>query len=82
MNRLPASKAREKLADILNEVSVRGDRVVLHRHGKDVAAVVPIEDLRLLEELEDRLDLDAAREALREPGASIPWSALKEKVGL
>ena len=57
-------------------------KTVLHRHGKDVAAVVPIEDLRLLEELEDRLDLDAAREALREPGASIPWSALKEKVGL
>lgn len=82
MNRLPASKAREKLADILNEVSVRGDRVVLHRHGKDVAAVIPVEDLRLLEELEDRFDIEAAREALREPGERIPWATLKKKVGL
>ena len=33
--------------------------------GKELAAVVPIEDVKLLEESEDRLDFEAAREALK-----------------
>ncbi len=77
MTRIPASKAREQFADILNDVSFRGERVVLHRHGKDVAAIVSVEDLALLEELEDRYDVEAARAALGEPGANIPWDQLK-----
>lgn len=80
--RLPASKARERLADVLNEVSVRGDRVVLERHGKDVAAVISIEDLELLELLEDRYDVERSRAALADSDERIPWSAVKEKLGL
>ena len=82
MERVPASKARARLAEIINQVSVRGDRVVLHRHGKDVAAVVPVEDLRLLEALEDRLDIDAAREALAESDERLPWEQVKASLGL
>lgn len=77
MTRIPASKAREQFADILNDVSFRGERVVLHRHGKDVAAIVSVEDLALLEELEDRYDTEAACAALDEPGANIPWDQIK-----
>lgn len=80
--RLPASKARERLADVLNEVSVRGDRVVLERHGKDVAAVISIEDLQLLELLEDRYDLELSKAALAESDERIPWSVVKERLGL
>ena len=82
MQRIPARDAREKLADILNRVSMRGDRIVLHRHGKDVAAVVSVDDLRLLESLEDHLDVEAAREALSEPGERIPWEEVKARLGL
>ena len=82
MERVPASKAREQLADILNRVSVRGDRVVLHRHGKDVAALVPVEDLRLLQALEDRLDVEAVREALAESDERLPWKEVKASLGL
>lgn len=66
MNRVTASKVREDLSDTLNRVAYGRERVILHRRGKDVAAVVPIEDLRLLEALEDRIDLDDARKALAE----------------
>ena len=38
-------------------VAYKGERIVLERHGKDVAALVSVEDLELLEELEDRTDL-------------------------
>jgi len=80
--RIPATEAREKLADILNDVAFRGERVVLERHGKSVAAVVSVEDLELLERLEDELDLDAARKAIAEKGARIPWKRLKAEMGL
>lgn len=81
-SRLPASKAREKFADILDEVSVRGDRVVLDRHGKAVAAVIPISDLEMLEDLEDRYDIESARESLSESDERIPWERVKATLGL
>lgn len=70
MTRLPASKVRTELADTLNRVAYGGERIVLHRRGKDVAVLVPLADLELLRALEDRLDNEAADEALGEPGAS------------
>jgi prevent-host-death family protein len=82
VNRIPASKARERLAEILNDVSGRGDRVILHRHGKDVAAVIPVDDLALLEALEDRYDVEAARAALAESDERVAWSDLKKELGL
>jgi prevent-host-death family protein len=82
MHRFPASEARKQLAGILNRVSVGGERVVLHRHGQDVAAVVPVQDLELLEALEDRLDLETAREALEEPGPRVSLAELKAELGL
>jgi prevent-host-death family protein len=66
MAHLPASKAREEFADTLNRVAFGKERVVLRRRGKEIAAVVPMADLRLLEELEDRIDLVDARAALAE----------------
>ncbi len=82
MTRLPASKAREQFADVINRVTYRGERVVLERRGKGVAALVPVEDLELLEALEDRLDVAAARAALAEKGPNIPWSRLKAELGI
>ena len=75
--RVPATKARERLAEVLNEVSVRGDRVILERHGKDVAAVISMADLELLELLEDRYDLELVKTALAESNERIPWDKVK-----
>lgn len=50
--------ARAALADLVNRVAYRGERVVLTRHGKAVAAIVSAEDLELLDRLRGRrLDL-------------------------
>jgi prevent-host-death family protein len=80
LSRIAASEAREKFATILNEVAFGGERVLLHRHGKDVAAVVPIEDLELLEALEDKMDLDTVRKALAEKGSRVKWKELRKKL--
>ena len=60
----------------------RGQRFIVQRRGKDVAALVPLEDLDALERLEDEADLRAAREALAEPGPNIPWEKVKADLGL
>jgi len=84
MVRKPVSEARKDLSETLNRVRYKGERIVLHRRGKDVAALVPVEDLALLEELEDRVDLEAAREALLEASekGTVSWDDVKKKLGL
>lgn len=56
------------------------------RRLEDLAALVPVEDHTLLEELEDRLDYEAAEEALAEMRAKgekpIPWEQVKAELGL
>jgi prevent-host-death family protein len=65
MERVAASKAREDFADVLNKVAFGRSRIVLHRRGRDLVAVVPMADLeRLLEDERDLNDLDAARQKL------------------
>jgi prevent-host-death family protein len=81
MGSMAASEAREKFADTLNRVAYGRERVVLERHGKPAVALVPIEDLELLQALEDRADLADARAALAEGGA-VPWEQIKSQLGL
>jgi prevent-host-death family protein len=81
MSKVSTVEARDQLSTIINRAAFGKERVVLTRRGKELAAVVPIEDVKLLEELEDRLDLEAAREALKEEG-SIPWEKVKAELGL
>jgi prevent-host-death family protein len=78
------SEAREAFSTTVNRVAFGGERVVLTRHGKRVAAVVPIEDLELLESLEDAVDVEAARRILTEGTEAdwVDWSDVKARLGL
>jgi prevent-host-death family protein len=58
--------AKEQFADIINRVTHTKERVILTRRGKEIAAIIPLEDLILLQESEDRHDLREAIEALKE----------------
>ena len=80
MTTLPISDAREHLADLGNRVSLRGERIVVERRGKNLFALVPVEDLELLEQIEDRLDLETIRRRLAEPTVSL--GKLKKELGL
>ena len=66
MGHPPAGKTREEFADANNRAAFGNERIVLRRRGRAIAAVVPIDDLRLLEDLDDRGDLVDARAALAE----------------
>jgi len=74
------SEAREHLADLGNRVALEGERIVVERRGKDLFALVPVEDVELLERMEDEMDLEAIRRAKDEP--SRPWEEVKAELGL
>lgn len=78
MTRLNVSKAREEFPEIVNRAAYGKERTIVSRRGKDLAAVIPIEDLRLLERLAqeemDRIDIEDARAALKEAEEKGPIS--------
>jgi prevent-host-death family protein len=86
MTRLAVSKAHEDFSDTLDRVAKERERIVLHRGGKDVAVLVPLEDLALLEELEDRLDAEDFRAAKeeweREGRQTIPLDEVVKELGI
>ena len=73
--------ARNNLAEVINRVAYAGDRVILRRRSKSVAAVVSMEDLALLQALEDQADVNAAIKARKEKGA-VPLEKVKARLGM
>ena len=81
---LPASQARARFSEVVNRAAFGRQRVVLTRRGKPFAAVVPIEHLALLEEMEDRADAEDYRAALEAARGkpTVKWEDLKKELGL
>ena len=84
MTRITANELEKNLQSTLELVVKRGERIILKKKGRDVAALVPLADLRVLKRLqkEDILDLEMARKALREPGPNVPLSNIRKRLGL
>ena len=76
--------ARSGLAELLNRVAYGKERLVITRHGREVAAIVPVEDLRLADRLRKFVARkDVARSlADLDAGRAAPWTKLREELGL
>jgi prevent-host-death family protein len=81
MTKLTVSAVREALSDTLNRVAYGGDRIVIHRHDKDVAVLIGAEDYARLRELEKAAYLDAARKAMAESSGEVGWEEVKANRG-
>ena len=84
MTKLSVSEAREEFSEVINQVSYTGRRVILHRRGKALAAIIPVGDLEVLEAIEDSIDIESAQKALKEAKkkGTISWANLKKELGL
>lgn len=84
MTTLSATEAQKRFSELLSRVASGKERIVLTRAGEELVAVVPLEDLALVEALEDRADLEEAREALREAQekGTVSLADLKAELGL
>lgn len=80
------AEIRDHLADALNRVVYANERVILERRGKPTAAIISLDDLALLEAVEDREDVKAAKRALanmrRKSEQPIPWEEAKRQLKL
>jgi len=54
MTRVKVSQARDEFPELVNRAAYLKERTIVSKRGKDLAAIVPIEDLGLLQ----RLDLE------------------------
>jgi len=69
-----------RLPDDLRSLIREGERIELLEDG---AAIVPLEDLRLLEELEDRDDVETIRHRLEDPSEKpVPYDEARVRLGL
>jgi hypothetical protein len=53
---------------------------VLTRRGEPIAAIVSMKALEMLQEREDRMDIQDAWKAKNEPGEPITWEELKKEL--
>ena len=70
MNAVTIASVRKSLAALIDEVQYRKERVIITRRDKPVAALVPVDDAAFLDELEDRLDLADALDAIEDYDAN------------
>lgn len=75
---ISVTKARENLADILGEVRYAHKRIRLTSNGKGIGAIIPLEDLELLEAIEDKIDIELAEKAIKDKGSFSFDQVLKE----
>jgi antitoxin Phd len=81
-NTVSTAEARKKLAEIVNKVAYGKEPIILTRRGEEIAALISMEELELLQLIEDHMDIEDARKALAEPGENIPAKKFWKELGL
>jgi prevent-host-death family protein len=73
-----ATKARAEFADLLNKVIYNQQPVIIKRHGKPCAALVPINTLESIEKLYQYVGVDAVLKALEDERNGIEPLSFEE----
>lgn len=84
MSNVTMAEAKNHFADVVRRVERGGERVIVLRYGKPIAAIVCTEDVKRLEAAEDAKDRTDAATALREAKSRgvLPLDVVLEKHGL
>ncbi len=87
VSKLKATEVRDDFSEIINRVAYGKEHVILTRRGKDLAALVPVDELDLfrsvIEKLEDELDIAEAKKRLaNKKEIPISYKILRKKLGL
>jgi prevent-host-death family protein len=73
MSTTSISELKSALSEFLNRAAYGRERIIVASRGKPKAAVISIEDLHRIEELEDAL-------AAYEAGETTPWDEVKPEL--
>ena len=77
------AEAKEEFSELINRVAHSKERIVITRRDKEVAAIIPLEDLHVLQNSQNKSDLHDATEALKEARlqGSVTLDELKDNMG-
>ncbi|MGQ0530836.1 MAG: type II toxin-antitoxin system Phd/YefM family antitoxin [Panacagrimonas sp.] len=78
MTEVGTLEAKNRLSNLLDQV-LQGEEVVITRHGRPVAKLVPMQpvDARALQARETIQRLKELRDSIKPKGKPIPWEELK-----
>lgn len=82
LSKITTADARKKFSNLINRVAFGNESFVLTRRGEPIAALVSMKELKMLQEIEDRLDIEDAWKAKNEPGDPVSWEDLKKELDL
>lgn len=84
MKEISTAETRKHMAELLNRAAYGGERFVVTRHGKELAAIVPLSDVTLLDRLRSLLDqkeFEAAVDEVKSAGTRS-WDDVKRDLGV
>jgi prevent-host-death family protein len=81
MTKVSMTKARQDFTNIANRVMYGDERIYIKKNNKAAFAFVPIEDVEILEALEDQIDVQAAKAAIKK-GRFIDLEILAKELGV
>ena len=82
MKHVTTAEARKHMAELLNRAAYGKERFVVTRHGKELVAIVPLEEVTLLDRLRALLskkDFEAALAEMQEAGTR-PWDEVRREL--
>lgn len=84
MEPISTADVRRNMAELVNRAAYGGERFVVTRHGKELVAIVPLEEATLMERLRALLearDFEAALREIAEAG-TVPWDEVRRELDL
>jgi len=84
MEPVSTADARRNMAELVNRAAYGGERFVVTRHGKELVAIVPLEDATLLDRIRTLLEARDYESALREiaEAGTVPWKEVRRELDL
>jgi prevent-host-death family protein len=81
MTKVSMTQARQDFTNIANRVMFGDERIYIHKNNKAAFALVPVEDAEILEALEEQIDVQAAKAAIKK-GKFIDLEVLAKQLGV
>ena len=84
MKQVTTAEARKRMSELLNRAAYGKERFILTRHGKELVAIVPLEDVTLLDRLKTllaRRDFESAMAEIDEAG-TVAWGDVRRDLDL
>lgn len=84
MKHVTTAETRKNMSELINRAAYGGERFVVTRHGKELVAIVPLEDATLVDRLRGLIaarDYEGALREMAEVG-TVPWAEVRRELDL